>query len=149
MRMFFSRLLRIQLPIWLVMPMLGLMLAIGLGSGYFGTLWFKAPSPCPEAPEICASFENFWKTWDLARNEYVDPAAADKDKRLTQVSVKLGVSDGFTTEVLEGLAEGDMIITGVTLPGAAPTAAPGAAPGGASNPFSGRSSMGGSSRGPR
>jgi HlyD family secretion protein len=81
--------------------------------------------------------------------KFVDPAAADKDKKVTQVTAKLGVSDGFTTEVLEGLAEGDTIITGVIMPGASPTA-PGAAPGGASNPFSGRSgSMGSSSRGPR
>ena len=36
MRTFLSRLLRIQLPIWLVMPMLGLTLAIGLGGGYNG-----------------------------------------------------------------------------------------------------------------
>jgi hypothetical protein len=79
--------------------------------------------------------------------KFVDPAAADKDKRVTQVMAKLGVSDGFTTEVLEGLAEGDTIVTGVIMPGAAPAAA-GAAPG-ASNPFSGRSSMGSSSRGPR
>ena len=81
--------------------------------------------------------------------KFVDPAAADKDKKVTQVTAKLGVSDGFTTEVLEGLTEGDTIITGVIMPGASP-AAPGAAPGGASNPFSGRSgSMGSSSRGPR
>ncbi len=81
--------------------------------------------------------------------KFVDQAAADKDKKVTQVTAKLGVSDGFTTEVLEGLTEGDTIIIGVIMPGAAP-AAPGAAPGGASNPFSGRSSsMGGSSRGPR
>jgi HlyD family secretion protein len=81
--------------------------------------------------------------------KFVDPAAADKDKKLTPVTVKLGVSDGFSTEVLEGLAEGDTVVTGVIMPGAA--AAPAAAPGGAQNPFSGRSSMGGSSssRGPR
>jgi carboxyl-terminal processing protease len=29
---------------------------------------------------VCARFENFWKTWDLARDEYVDPAAADPSK---------------------------------------------------------------------
>jgi carboxyl-terminal processing protease len=80
MREFFSRFLRVQLPIWLVLPMLGLTLALGLGGGYFGTLWFKQPSPCPEAPEVCTSFENFWKTWDLARDEYVDPSAADPKK---------------------------------------------------------------------
>jgi len=95
MRTFLSRLLRIQLPIWLVMPMLGLMLAIGLGGGYFGTLWFKAPSPCPEEPEICTSFENFWKTWDLARNEYVDPAAADPKK----------MTDGAIEGMLDSLGD--------------------------------------------
>ncbi|HEX9374045.1 MAG TPA: S41 family peptidase [Roseiflexaceae bacterium] len=82
MREFFSRVLRIQLPIWLVVPMLGLTLAIGLGGGYVGTLWFKAPSPCPEAPEICTSFENFWKTWDLARDHYVDSSAVVPNKMI-------------------------------------------------------------------
>lgn len=77
-----ARALRIQLPIWLVVPMLALTLAIGLGGGYFGTLWFSAPSPCPETPEICGEFENFWKTWDLARDEYVDPAAVVPDKMI-------------------------------------------------------------------
>jgi carboxyl-terminal processing protease len=71
-----ARALRIQLPIWLVMPMLGLALAIGLGGGYAGTLWFQGPSECPEAQDVCIKFANFWKTWDLARDEYVDPAAA-------------------------------------------------------------------------
>jgi HlyD family secretion protein len=79
--------------------------------------------------------------------KFVDPKAADKDKRLQAISVKLGVSDGFTTEVLEGLTEGDDVITAVIMPGA--TAAPGApgAQGGAANPFSGRSTFGGSSPG--
>jgi len=95
MRELLSRSLRIQLPIWLVMPMLGLVLALGLGGGYFGTLWFKAPSPCPEAPEICANFENFWKTWDLARNEYVDPAAADPQK----------MTDGAIEGMLDSLGD--------------------------------------------
>lgn len=71
-------------------------------------------------------------------------------KKLAPVMVKLGVSDGFYTEVLEGLDEGDTVITGVIMPGAqAPIAPP---PGGSSssNPFSGRSSFGGGpSRGPR
>ena len=79
--------------------------------------------------------------------KFVEPNAADKDKKLQAISVKLGVSDGFTTEVLEGLTEGDDVITAVLMPGAA--AAPGApgAQGGAANPFSGRSTFGGSSPG--
>lgn len=45
------------------------------------------------------------------------------------VTVKLGISDGITTEVFDGLAEGDIVITAVTLPSA--TAASGAT----GNPF--------------
>jgi HlyD family secretion protein len=69
------------------------------------------------------------------------------EKSAEPVNVRLGVSDGFVTEVIEGLNEGDTLIKGVIMPGAAPMAA---APGGSSmqNPFSGgRSSFGGSSRG--
>jgi carboxyl-terminal processing protease len=62
--------------------MLGLTLMLGLGGGYVGTLWFKSPSLCPEAPEVCVNFENFWKTWDLARDEYVDPSAVDPKKMI-------------------------------------------------------------------
>jgi HlyD family secretion protein len=49
------------------------------------------------------------------------------------VSVKVGITDGSASEVLEGLAEGDVVITGVVLaPG---TTAPGGQP--ATNPFGG------------
>jgi HlyD family secretion protein len=74
---------------------------------------------------------------------FADPDAVDK--RLRPVTARLGVSDGFFTEVLEGLKDGETVITGVMLPGAAPV--PQGPPGGSSNPFSGRSSFGGSSRG--
>jgi HlyD family secretion protein len=49
------------------------------------------------------------------------------------VNVKLGISDGTGTEILEGLSEGDLLITGVSTPasGSAP-----ARP--ANNPFGGR-----------
>jgi carboxyl-terminal processing protease len=87
--------LRVQLPIWLVVPMLGLVLTLGLGGGYLGTLWFEEPRPCPEAPDVCAGFENFWKTWDLAKNEYVDPAAADSQK----------MTDGAIEGMLDSLGD--------------------------------------------
>ncbi|MBL9213127.1 MAG: efflux RND transporter periplasmic adaptor subunit [Opitutaceae bacterium] len=78
----------------------------------------------------------------------VNPDAPDKDKRVEAVSARLGVSDGFYTEVLGGLNEGDTLVKGVIMPGAAPVAgAP--APGGSSNPFSGGRSFGGSSSGMR
>jgi HlyD family secretion protein len=49
------------------------------------------------------------------------------------VNVKLGITDGIYTAVLDGLNEGDMLVTSVTLPGASSAAA--GRP--ASNPFAG------------
>ena len=49
------------------------------------------------------------------------------------VTVHLGISDGTTTQILDGVAEGDVLITYVTLPGAAP--AVNGPQGQAGNPF--------------
>ena len=49
--------------------------------------------------------------------------------RLTPVQIKTGISDGVMTEVLEGLKEGDRVVTGMTESDAASTRA--------SNPFGG------------
>ena len=70
------------------------------------------------------------------------------EKKLEPVLAKLGVSDGFYTEVLEGLSEGDTVVKGVTMPGAAPILA---SQQGMNNPFQGgsRGSSGGSSGGMR
>ena len=46
--------------------------------------------------------------------------------------IRVGISDGQFVEVVEGLQEGETIITGVALAGAAPSAARGASP---ANPF--------------
>jgi carboxyl-terminal processing protease len=75
--------------------MLGLTLTIGLGGGFFATQWLKAAPACPESPEICTGFENFWKTWDLAKNEYVDPAAVDPKK----------MTDGAIEGMLDSLGD--------------------------------------------
>jgi HlyD family secretion protein len=74
---------------------------------------------------------------------------SDPKKPMAQpVTVRLGVSDGFFTEVLDGLQENDTLITNVTLPGQTQPMlqAPG---GGASNPFQGggRGGFGGGGRG--
>ncbi|HKB57833.1 MAG TPA: efflux RND transporter periplasmic adaptor subunit [Lacunisphaera sp.] len=58
-------------------------------------------------------------------------AGDPKSPQLQAVSVKLGITDGITTEVLDGLQGKDVVVTGISLPGAK-AAAPGAA-----NPFSG------------
>jgi carboxyl-terminal processing protease len=67
--------LRIQIPIWAVVPMLGLIFVLGLGGGYLGTLWIDKTYTCPESPQVCDDFQNFWKTWDLANEHFVDPQA--------------------------------------------------------------------------
>jgi HlyD family secretion protein len=85
----------------------------------------------------------------VTRTLYKLTDGADGEKKIEPLSVKLGISDGFSTEVLSGLSDGDTILTGVIMPGAAAAAAAG--PGGMNNPFQGggRSSFGGSSRGGR
>ena len=49
------------------------------------------------------------------------------------VSVKIGITDGINSEVVEGLAEGDLVVTTIVTPGPEPT--PAARP--ANNPFGG------------
>jgi len=60
------------------------------------------------------------------RSIAVLPAGASKP---ISVTIKTGISDGVATEILEGLKEGDRVVTGMTESGAAPTPA--------ANPFGG------------
>ena len=48
------------------------------------------------------------------------------------VSVKVGITDGLASEIADGVAEGDVLITSVTVPNAKPGSAP------AANPFAGQ-----------
>ena len=67
-------------------------------------------------------------------------------RRALQASVRLGISDGINTEVLDGLNEGDTLITAVVMPGAAPILT--APQQQAQNPLmGGRGSFGGGRRG--
>jgi HlyD family secretion protein len=58
-------------------------------------------------------------------------AGTPEKPMLEPIRVKLGISDGITTEIIEGLAEGDKVVTAVT-------GASGATSRPAANPFSGR-----------
>ena len=40
-----------------------------------------------------------------------------EDQKLTPVQIKVGISDGVSTEVLDGLEEGAQIVTGMTVTG--------------------------------
>jgi HlyD family secretion protein len=62
-----------------------------------------------------------------------------KTATIESVNARLGITDGINTEVVDGLKEGDVIITSVVLPGASSAAA--GRP--ASNPFAGGGGPGG------
>ena len=75
-----------------------------------------------------------------SRTVYTLPADKNAGGLTPQaVRVRTGISDGNSTEIIEGLKEGDTIIIGVILPQTAVAAPP---PGGAS-PFGGGGGMGG------
>jgi HlyD family secretion protein len=63
----------------------------------------------------------------IERNVYLLPPGASKPARVT---IKTGISDGVATEIVEGLKEGDRVVTSMTESSGA-TSAP------ANNPFSG------------
>jgi HlyD family secretion protein len=55
----------------------------------------------------------------------------NKTAKPEPVSVKVGITDGIASEVIDGIAEGDVIITGIAVAGATPAGQP------AANPFGG------------
>jgi carboxyl-terminal processing protease len=75
MRRIAQSIARFQAPMWLLVPLLALMLLLGFGGGYVAAI--RLTSPCPESREVCAKFANFWKAWDIAEANYVDPSALD------------------------------------------------------------------------
>ena len=64
------------------------------------------------------------------RNVYVVTGGTTKKPVLTPVKVRAGISDGVTTEILEGLKEGDQIVIGLLASTSTPSSRP-------SNPFGG------------
>jgi hypothetical protein len=62
-------------------------------------------------------------------------AAKSGPPRLSPVKVRIGITDGAFSEVLEGLKEGDVIVTGANTATTAAGAAPEA---GQNNPFAPR-----------
>ncbi|AOS45548.1 Macrolide export protein MacA [Lacunisphaera limnophila] len=67
----------------------------------------------------------------ITRTVYRLPGG-DKTALPQPVSIKVGITDGITSEVIDGLAEGDVIITGLAAVGNATGTAP------AANPFGGQ-----------
>ena len=72
----------------------------------------------------------------MTRTIYVLPKADPKDPETLKpkpVQIKVGISDGISTEVAEGLDEGAQVVIGVLTPDLA-SSRPGSPP---SNPFGG------------
>lgn len=69
------RLLRLQVPIWVVVPLIGLMLVFGTGGGFVAGWMMQPATNCPESPEVCENFGAFWQVWQLASDNFVDPEA--------------------------------------------------------------------------
>lgn len=72
----------------------------------------------------------------ITRTVYVlrtNSTSSARTAKLVPVQVKIGISDGIMTEVVEGLNEGDVVVTGMTMPEQKGTPA-----GGVANPFVGR-----------
>lgn len=89
----FQRLFRFRLPIWLVIPLLAFVLMLGVGGGYL--LALRVTTPCPLQAEECAALTNFWRVWQLARDNFVDPAAVDPQR----------MSDGAINGMLDSLGD--------------------------------------------
>ncbi len=83
-----TRRARFDLPVWIVIPMLVLMLGIGLAGGYVISNFIanRALLPgiggtaCPLSEKECAEFGSFWQAWQIAQNNYVDADALDPQK---------------------------------------------------------------------
>ncbi|NTV62236.1 MAG: S41 family peptidase [Oscillochloris sp.] len=71
-----------RLPLWLVVALLIITLALGLTGGLAAGYLFASPASCPESPEVCQQFSAFWEAWRLAREKFVDAKASDPQKMI-------------------------------------------------------------------
>ncbi|NJO05389.1 MAG: PDZ domain-containing protein, partial [Chloroflexaceae bacterium] len=68
---------RVQVPLWLVAPILGITLMFGIGGGIVGARQLTPSGECPESPEVCEGFGAFWQAWNIASENFVDADAVD------------------------------------------------------------------------
>jgi carboxyl-terminal processing protease len=59
---------------------MGCTLALGTGAGYVQGA--ATAGQCTESEEICAKFSSFWKVWNIAEAEFLDPQAIEPDKMI-------------------------------------------------------------------
>ena len=71
----------------------------------------------------------------MERTVYILEGTGTEEPKLKPVQIRTGISDGATTEILDGLEEGAQVVTGISSSGTNPAAQ--------SNPFSGGGRPGG------
>jgi carboxyl-terminal processing protease len=76
-----NRVLSWRPPLWLVAVLMGCTLALGTGAGYVQGA--ASSGQCTEAAEICQKFSNFWKVWNIAEAQFLDPEAIDHDDMIS------------------------------------------------------------------
>ncbi len=87
------KLLRLQLPVWLITPLITLALLVGVGGGYL--LALRLTQPCPLSPSECTALGNFWRVWQIARDNFVDPEAINPQ----------AMTDGAINGMLDSLGD--------------------------------------------
>lgn len=67
-------------PLWLVAVLMTGTLVLGTGVGYVqAASTNKAGGQCTETADICTKFDNFWKVWNIAESDFLDPTAIKPD----------------------------------------------------------------------
>jgi carboxyl-terminal processing protease len=80
-----TRLLRVQIPVWVVFPLLLLSVAAGVAGSY--AIAQPNISGCPLDQADCSDFSSFWRAWDIVTKNYVDPQATTAN-RLTEGAIQ-------------------------------------------------------------
>jgi carboxyl-terminal processing protease len=75
-----------QVPLWLVVPFLGLAFVFGAGGGFVTAQELTPTTNCPESPEVCEQFGVFWQAWGLASENFVE-ADAVVPKRMIEGAI--------------------------------------------------------------
>jgi carboxyl-terminal processing protease len=75
-----SSLVRIQLPVWLALPIMALTLVAGVGLGLAGSRFVFPVADCTQSEAVCQEFAKFWQVWTLAEKNFVDPKSLDAEK---------------------------------------------------------------------
>ena len=67
-------------PLWMVVVLMGVTLALGTGAGYVQGA--SNSGECTEAADVCRKFGDFWQVWNIAEDRFLDPQAINSDEMI-------------------------------------------------------------------